>query len=320
MSTETRMRAIRQETLGGPEVLELIECRGRARPDGGPRARRRGGRQPGRLEGPRRGGFLGEPPFTVGWDVAGVVEEVGCGVTRFSPGDRVFGMPRFPREAAAMPSTSTSPSRQLARTPDGLADVEARRSRSPGSPPGRRSSRPPAVGAGQRVLVLGAAGGVGHLAVQIAKARGAYVIGTARAGQARLSCAELGVDEAVRLHGRGRRARVRDVDVVLDARRRRGRASAALQALRDGGMLVTVSASVGVRRGRRAAAGACAWPASSVEPDRAGTGGARSLGLAARASSARTSSARSRSRRPRGARARRAGQHAGQARAPPSRY
>ena len=72
-----------------------------------------------------RGGFLGEPPFTVGWDVAGVVEELGRGVTRFAPGDRVFGMPRFPREAAAYAEYVTAPSRQLARIPDGPLDEEA---------------------------------------------------------------------------------------------------------------------------------------------------------------------------------------------------
>ena len=129
------MRAIRQETLGGPEVLELVEMpRPDPAPDRGarPRGRRRG--QPGRLEDPRgAAASSGEPPFTVGWDVAGVVEELARGVTRFAAGDRVFGMPRFPREAAAYAEYVTSPSRQLARTPDASSDLEARRPcRSPG--------------------------------------------------------------------------------------------------------------------------------------------------------------------------------------------
>ena len=68
-----------------------------------------------------RGGFLGEPPFTVGWDVAGVVEE-GEG---FEPGERVFGMPRFPGEAAAYAEYVTAPADELARIPEGLSDVEA---------------------------------------------------------------------------------------------------------------------------------------------------------------------------------------------------
>src|SRR5688500_13623767 len=108
------MRTIRQRVLGGPEVLELVEVE---RPEPAPtevlvRVR-------------AAGGFLGQPPFTVGWDVAGVVEAVGVGVTRFAPGDRVFGMPRFPREAGAYAEYVTSPSRQLAPIPDGLTDVEA---------------------------------------------------------------------------------------------------------------------------------------------------------------------------------------------------
>ncbi len=47
-----------------------------------------------------RGGFL-EPPFVPGWDVAGEVEALGRGVTRFAEGDRVFGMPWFPREGSS---------------------------------------------------------------------------------------------------------------------------------------------------------------------------------------------------------------------------
>ena len=151
-----------------------------------------------------RGGFLGEPPFTVGWDVAGVVEEVGYGVTRFSVGDRVFGMPRFPREAAAYAEYVTSPSRQLALIPDALDDVEAGALPLAGLTAWQALVETADVQPGQRVLVLAAAGGVGHLAVQIAKARGAYVLGTARA-EKHSFLVELGVDEADRLHERERR-------------------------------------------------------------------------------------------------------------------
>ena len=116
------MRAIRQVTLGGPEVLELTDV---PRPEPGPTEVlvrvRAAGVNPVDWKTRTRGGFLGQPPFTVGWDVAGVVEEPGRGVTRFAPGDRVFGMPRFPGEAAAYAEYATSPSRQLALIPDAAA-------------------------------------------------------------------------------------------------------------------------------------------------------------------------------------------------------
>ncbi len=124
------------------------------------------------------GGLLGEPPFTVGWDVAGVVEELGMGVTWLSPGDRVFGMPRFPREAACYAEYVASPSRQLARIPERWSDVEAAAVPLAGLTAWQALVDTCGVGEGSRVLVLGAAGGVGHFAVQIAKARGAWVAGT----------------------------------------------------------------------------------------------------------------------------------------------
>ncbi len=178
------MLAIRQEVLGGPEVLEVVDV---PRPEPGPTEVlvrvAAAGVNPVDWKVRARGGFLGDPPFTVGWDVAGVVEEVGIGVTRFAAGDRVFGMPRFPREAAAYAEYATSPSRQLARTPDGLSDVEAGAMPLAALTAWQALVETADVRPGSRVLVNGAAGGVGHLAVQIAKARGAYVIGTARAVQ-----------------------------------------------------------------------------------------------------------------------------------------
>jgi NADPH:quinone reductase-like Zn-dependent oxidoreductase len=169
MSSETTMRAIRQESLGGPDVLELVEV---PRPTAIPTEvlvrTLAAGVNPVDWKSRARGGFLGEPPFTVGWDVAGVVEEVGFGVTRFAVGDRVFGMPRFPREAAAYAEYVTSPSRQLARIPDGLSDVEAGALPLAGLTAWQALVETADVRPGQRVLVLAAAGGVGPLAVQIA--------------------------------------------------------------------------------------------------------------------------------------------------------
>jgi len=68
--------------------------------------------------------LMGEPPFILGWDVAGTVEAVGYGVTRFAAGDSVFGMPWFPRLARAYAEYVAAPSRHFARIPEAL-DPEA---------------------------------------------------------------------------------------------------------------------------------------------------------------------------------------------------
>jgi NADPH:quinone reductase-like Zn-dependent oxidoreductase len=191
------VKAIRQTRLGGPEVLEYVDVE---RPEPQPTEVlvrvRAAGVNPVDWKTRARGAFLGEPPFTVGWDVAGTVEEVGRGVTRFAPGDRVFGMPRFPKEAAAYAEYATSPSRQLARTPDALSDVEAGALPLAALTAWQALVETAAVGRGERVVILGAAGGVGHLAVQIAKSRDAYVIGTASASK-HAFLAALGADEVV---------------------------------------------------------------------------------------------------------------------------
>ncbi len=263
------MRMISQHALGGPEVLELVEA-----PRPAPGATEvlvrvaAAGVNPVDWKVRMRGGFLGDPPFTVGWDVAGVVEEVGFGVTRFSPGDRVFGMPRFPKQAAAYAEYVTSPSRQLARIPDGLGDVEAGALPLAGLTAWQALVETADVLPGQRVLVLAAAGGVGHLAVQIAKARGAYVLGTARAAKHEF-LAELGVDEAIDYTNEAVEDRIRDVDVVLDLvgdESSRG----ALATLRDGGLYIIVPSAAGLDQLQELAGDRVHVTGILVEPDRAG--------------------------------------------------
>jgi NADPH:quinone reductase-like Zn-dependent oxidoreductase len=181
-------------------------------------------------------GYLDSFPLTVGWDVSGVVEETGVGVTRFAPGDEVFGMPWFPRQAAAYAEYVTAPSRQLARKPSGLSHAEAAGLPLAGLTAWQVLIDAAGVEPGQRVLITGAAGGVGHLAVQIAKARGAYVIGTASAAKHDFVRA-LGADEVIDYTKVDPAGAVSDLDVVFDPV---GGADARnwLPAIKPGGMLL----------------------------------------------------------------------------------
>ena len=214
------MKAIVLDRFGGPDVLSLTEV---PRPVPGPTEVlvrvHAAGVNPVDWKTRAGGGMafvMGlQPPLVVGWDVAGVVAEVGFGATRFAPGDRVFGMPRFPRPAGAYAQFVTAPSRQFAPVPDDLSDVEAG-----GAPLAALTAWQALVDtahlrAGQTVLVHAAAGGVGHLAVQIAKARGARVIGTARAANHDI-VRDLGADDVIDHTAVDFEDVVADVDVVID--------------------------------------------------------------------------------------------------------
>jgi NADPH:quinone reductase-like Zn-dependent oxidoreductase len=263
------MRAVRQHALGGPEVLQLEEV---PRPAPGPTEVlvrvRAAGVNPVDWKVRERGGFLGQPPFTVGWDVAGVVEEIGRGVTRFAVGDRVFGMPRFPHEAAAYAEFVTSPSRQLARIPDALDDVDAGALPLVGLTAWQALVETADVHPGQRVLILAAAGGVGHVAVQIAKARGAHVLGTARAAKHRF-LAELGVDEAIDYASEPVAERAGEVDVVLDLVGGEPGLDA-LPALGNGGTFLRVPSASDLDELVERSRGRARITGILVEPDRAG--------------------------------------------------
>src|ERR1700716_4213381 len=100
--TKNTMRAISQNTLGEPDVLQEVEL-DRPEPGGGQIlvAVHAAGVNPTDWMHRRLGLHLGEPPFTLGWDVSGVVEAVGLGVSLFQPGDEVFGMLPYPDGAGA---------------------------------------------------------------------------------------------------------------------------------------------------------------------------------------------------------------------------
>lgn len=178
--------------------------------------------------------FTGPPPLVPGWDVAGEVVRRGLGVARFAEGQVVFGLPRFPRPAGAFAEYVTAPAGHLAVVPEALGVDEAAALPLAGLTAWQALVETARIRRGERVLVRGAAGGVGHLAVQIARACGAEVLATARAA----------VHDLVRGWGAEEvldREEVPDrpVDVVLDAVGGPG-TSAVLGRVRAGGRFVTL--------------------------------------------------------------------------------
>ncbi len=235
----TTMRAIRQEVLGGPEVLHDVEV---ARPEPGLSQIlvrvHAAGLNPTDWKHRAHSVFLGPPPFTLGWDVSGVVEATGYGVTIVKPGDEVFGMLPYPHGVGSHAEYVTGPARAFALKPASLDHVQAGALPLAGLTAWQALADTAHVSAGQRVLIHAAAGGVGHLAVQIAKARGAYVIGTASAGHHEL-VRGLGADEMIDYHVTDFATAVGDIDVVLDPIS--GDYSArSLRTLRPGGVLVSL--------------------------------------------------------------------------------
>lgn len=265
------MRAISQNRLGGPEVLELVDVE---RPTPGPTEIlirvHAAGVNPVDWKTRETGGIgpTGDPPFILGWDVSGVVEEVGAGASLFSPGDEVFGMPSFPFQAGAYAEYVAAPSRHFARKPSTLDHLRAAAVPLAGLTVWQSLVDTANIQPGQRVLIHAAAGGVGHLAVQIAKARGAYVIGTASAAKHEL-LRGLGADELVDYRTADFAEEVRDVDVVLDTiGLEYGPRS--LKTLRRGGRLIQLTRTNDERMPELAEAAGVTAGFTLAEPDRAG--------------------------------------------------
>ncbi|MER5194325.1 NADP-dependent oxidoreductase [Streptomyces sp. NPDC002755] len=239
MSTVNTMRVIGQNVLGGPEVLEeqVVELPA-PRPNQVLVRVRAAGVNPTDWKHRATGGFLGEPPFVLGWDLSGTVEAVGIGVAAFRPGDEVFGMLPYPFGHGSHAEYAIAPVRALWHKPAGIDHVQAAALPLVSLTAWQALVENAGLEAGQRVLIHAAAGGVGHVAVQIAKARGAYVIGTASAGKHDF-LRELGADEVIDYRENDFAEAVKDVDVVLDTLG--GDTSVrSLRVLRPGGIVVSI--------------------------------------------------------------------------------
>jgi len=176
-------------------------------------------------------------PAIPSYELSGVVEEVARDVDGLPPGDEVFALTPFDRDGVAAEYAAV-PAGVLAPKPNSTDHVE-----SAAIPMGALTAWQAlfthgGLEAGQRVVIMGAAGGVGHLAVQLARSRGAHVIGIASASGAdivRTSGADEVIDRAERFEDA-----IEPVDLVLDTvGGELLRRSPAL--VRTGGTIVTVA-------------------------------------------------------------------------------
>lgn len=175
----------------------------------------------------------------LGWDIAGVVEEVGGRVDRFTAGDRVFGMVRFPEFGNAYADYVAAPAADLAKKPANISFVEAAAAPLVALTAWQALFEAAQLQPGQSVLIHAAAGGFGHVAVQLAQWRGARVIGTASARNADF-LRGLGADQVIDYTSERFEEIARDVDVVLDTQ---GGATQqrSFAVLKPGGTLVSIA-------------------------------------------------------------------------------
>ncbi|MBT1702170.1 NADP-dependent oxidoreductase [Chryseosolibacter indicus] len=157
-----------------------------------------------------------ERPLILGWDIAGIVVEVGGQVKNFKKGDSVFGMVNFPGHAKAYAEFVTAPASHLTHKPANISFEEAAAATLAALTAWQAFTVHAKVTKGDKVLIHAASGGVGHYAVQLAKHFGAYVIGTSSAKN-RDFVLNLGADEHLDYQTKPFEESVADVDVVLDS-------------------------------------------------------------------------------------------------------
>ena len=213
------MKAVRIHEYGGPEVVRYEDA---GVPEPGPgevlvRAHA-AGVNPVDWKTRSGGGQakkIGEQfPLVLGWDVSGTVEEVGPEASGWSVGDEVFGLVRFPQPGATFAEYVAAPAQELAAKPRALTHIEAAAVPLAALTAWQALFDAGGLDAGQTVLVHAAAGGVGHLAVQLARWKGARVVGTASANHADF-LRSLGA-EAVDYSREHFEDVVSDADLVLD--------------------------------------------------------------------------------------------------------
>src|SRR5689334_18708017 len=212
------MKAIRIHNYGGPEVLKYEDA---------PRPKPQAGEVLVRVhatgvnpidwkvrEGDMKDFWPHKFPLILGWDLSGVVEELGKGVSQFKIGDEVYSLPDPTRDGAYADYIVVRES-QLALKPKSLHHIRAAVVPLATLTAWQSLFNTAQLQPGQRVLIHAGSGGVGHFAVQLAKWKGAYVFATASTKNQDL-LRKLGVDEPIDYTQQRFENVARNIDAVLD--------------------------------------------------------------------------------------------------------
>src|SRR5881394_96134 len=232
------MKAIRIHQYGGPEVLAQVEMQ-RPTPGHDEVLIKVHAAAVNPIDWKMRAGHVKEVfpltfPSTLGWDVSGTVQERGDKATQFKRGDEVYALVKGGGYAEYVVANATV----VAKKPRTLDHVHAAAVPVAGLTALQALFEVAQLRAGQKVLIHAAAGGVGNFAVQFAKERGAYVIGTA-SSRNHAFLHELGADKAVDYQQTRFEDVVRDADVVLDTIGG-DTLERSFKALKKGGILVSI--------------------------------------------------------------------------------
>ena len=263
----TTMKAVRMHEYGAPEVLKYEDAP-RPEPASGEVLVRVHAAAVNPVDWKIRAGYTKgfldyTLPLIPGWDLSGVVESVGSAVSDWKPGDEVYARPDLSRNGSYAEYIAVKAT-ELGRKPKSIDHVQASAIPLAALTAWQALFDAAGLSAGQRVLIHAAAGGVGTFAVQLAKWKGAYVIGTASARN-HAFLRELGADETIDYNQVRFETVVHDVDVVLDAMAGETR-DRSWQVLKKGGILVSI---LGAPSAEAAAAHGVRQAGVFVQPNRA---------------------------------------------------
>jgi len=214
------MKVVQVHNYGGPEVLRFEDAP-RPTPESGELLVKVHAASVNAIDWKVRAGYLKDVfplplPYIPGWDVSGIVEAIGPGVTQFKKGDEIYAVPDGARSGkGTYAEYVVIKETEAALKPKSNDHIHAAAIPLVALTAWQALFDQAGSSKGQKVLIHGAAGGVGSVAVQLAKWKGAHVIGTA-SGRNQGLLRELGVDEPIDYEKTRFEDVVHDVDVVLD--------------------------------------------------------------------------------------------------------